>query len=279
MEYVPSIKITDRAKLDDANVTEEDRIELADNLARAYLRQFCCNLFFSTDPHPGNLGVEMVPVSQLVGDGNGMVPNLDKVTNSRLSDPPAMMKPRLVMYDFGQAATLNRHQADGILEIIEAIVDTDVDRLPKTTAPVKSKPIGKKLRRKGFTFRDDDDNNNNDDDDAKLDEGNVTASATVTATTGGNDAKVMSYFSLPAEYAFVARAISQMDGVGKSLDPEFDFISSAAPYLVEVKGADLYIKDEILKVLRGWQSKWVKFQEETIPNWWNELTGKTEQHS
>jgi hypothetical protein len=53
MEYVPSIKITNREKLDAANVTEEDRIELADNLARAYLRQFCCNMFFSTDPHPG----------------------------------------------------------------------------------------------------------------------------------------------------------------------------------------------------------------------------------
>jgi hypothetical protein len=55
MEYVPSIKITNQEKLDAANVTQEDRIELADNLARAYLRQFCCNLFFSTDPHPGTL--------------------------------------------------------------------------------------------------------------------------------------------------------------------------------------------------------------------------------
>jgi predicted unusual protein kinase regulating ubiquinone biosynthesis (AarF/ABC1/UbiB family) len=53
MEFVPSIKITNREKLDAANVTEEDRIELADNLARSYLIQFCCNLFFSTDPHPG----------------------------------------------------------------------------------------------------------------------------------------------------------------------------------------------------------------------------------
>lgn len=53
MEYVPSIKITNRAKLDAANITEEDRAELADSLARAYLRQFCSHLFFSTDPHPG----------------------------------------------------------------------------------------------------------------------------------------------------------------------------------------------------------------------------------
>jgi predicted unusual protein kinase regulating ubiquinone biosynthesis (AarF/ABC1/UbiB family) len=48
MEFVPSIKITDTVKLDAAKVTEEDKIELADALARAYLRQFCCNLFFST---------------------------------------------------------------------------------------------------------------------------------------------------------------------------------------------------------------------------------------
>jgi len=39
-----------------------------------------------------------------------------------------IMKPRLVIYDFGQAATLSQNQADGILEIIEAIIDTDVDR-------------------------------------------------------------------------------------------------------------------------------------------------------
>ena len=52
-EYVPSFKVTDKAKLDSAKISEEDRIKLADDLARAYLRQFCSNLFFSTDPHPG----------------------------------------------------------------------------------------------------------------------------------------------------------------------------------------------------------------------------------
>ena len=46
MEFVPSIKITNSEKLAAANVTEMDKIDLADSLARAYLRQFCCNLFF-----------------------------------------------------------------------------------------------------------------------------------------------------------------------------------------------------------------------------------------
>jgi predicted unusual protein kinase regulating ubiquinone biosynthesis (AarF/ABC1/UbiB family) len=306
MEYVPSIKITNRAKLDAANVTEEDRIELADNLARAYLRQFCCNLFFSTDPHPGNLGVEMVPASQLAGGGgnnNIVKKNIDKVANGILDDPP---KPRLVMYDFGQAATLNRNQADGILEIIEAIVDTDVDRsveafqkmgvlvdganLDEVREKVaenyrtgKVKANRKKLRRKGFKFRDEDENPtasstvNVTASTSSLVDGTTPVSATAAEisakSAGGSDAKVMSYFSLPAEYAFVARAISQMDGVGKSLDPEFDFISSAAPYLVEIKGADLYVKEEIAKFFRGLQGKWLRFQEETLPNWWNKVTG------
>lgn len=57
----------------------------------------------------------------------------------------------------------------------------------------------------------------------------------------------MQYFTLPTEYAFVGRALSQMDGVGKSLDPEFDFISSAAPWIYEIKGAGKYLLEEFLK--------------------------------
>ena len=38
-----------------------------------------------------------------------------------------------------------------------------------------------------------------------------------------------------------------MDGVGKGLDGEFDFISASAPYLVEVKGATNYMMDEAKK--------------------------------
>ena len=52
MEFVPSIKVTDNKKLNAAGVTKEDKEFLAESLARAYLRQFCANRFFSTDPHP-----------------------------------------------------------------------------------------------------------------------------------------------------------------------------------------------------------------------------------
>jgi predicted unusual protein kinase regulating ubiquinone biosynthesis (AarF/ABC1/UbiB family) len=160
--------------------------------------------------------------------------------------------PRLVMYDFGQAATLTKDQADGILDIIEAIIDMNVNRsidafvkmgvlvddadLDKVKVKVsenyrtgKIKANRKRLRRKGYVFRK---------------EKPADISADITATTEIKDSEVMSFFTLPVEYAFVARALSQMDGVGKGLDPDFDFVSSAAPYIVEIKGAENYLKDE-----------------------------------
>ena len=38
-----------------------------------------------------------------------------------------------------------------------------------------------------------------------------------------------------------------MDGVGKELDPDFEFIASVAPAIVEIKGADVYAKEQIQK--------------------------------
>ena len=233
----------------------------------------------------------MVPASKRADE---IVPKIDIVPGA----VEVPKKPRLVFYDFGQAATLTQGQADGILEIIEAIVDMDVDRsveafqkmdvlvdgadLDEVRAKVsdnyrtgKVKANRKKLRRKGYKFKDEEDTKKKSDN-SEIDDIQIGLDGTPTSNaTASSDAKVMSYFSLPAEYAFVARAISQMDGVGKTLDPEFDFISSAAPYLVEVKGADLYLKEEVIKFFRGIQGKITKFQTVTIPKWWEGIIQRT----
>lgn len=204
-------------------------------------QSFTCSItiIVSTDPHAGNLGVEVLNKESSVQE--------ERV--------------RLVYYDFGQAADLQQNQADGILDIIEAIVDMDVDRsiesfqkmdvlkegadLSVVRAKVadnyrtgKVKANRKKLRKRGYKFKVEADSSSN---------STNSSNTTATTTSGSSDAAVMQYFTLPAEYAFVARALSQMDGVGKSLDPEFDFVSSAAPWIVEIKGAGLYVKDEALK--------------------------------
>jgi predicted unusual protein kinase regulating ubiquinone biosynthesis (AarF/ABC1/UbiB family) len=171
----------------------------------------------------------------------------------------------LVFYDFGQAATLNPGQADGILDIIEAIVDSDVDQSLKAFAKMgvlkedanleivrakvadnfktgKVKANRKRLSKQGYKFKTEVPSPNTTD---------ATVSSNSTAASSSNstvkDSDVMQSFTLPAEYAFVGRALIQMDGVGKGLDPEFDFISAAAPSIYEIKGANKYLKEEAAK--------------------------------
>ena len=50
MEYLPGVKISDVAALDEGGY---DRKRLAEALAKAYLYQFCKFGFYNTDPHPG----------------------------------------------------------------------------------------------------------------------------------------------------------------------------------------------------------------------------------
>ena len=262
MEFVPSIKITNAAKLAKADVTAEERAYLADCLGRSYLRQFCSHLFFSTDPHPGNLGCEIVQE-----DGKD-VKKAQKKNNffaaNPGSSPSTPERVRLVFYDFGQAATLTEGQADGILEIIEAIVDMNVDQsmeafkkmgvlkenadMDKVRAKIadnyktgKVKANRKRLQQRGYKF-------------AASKETKDASAASAQSDDSAKEAKVrdtevMGYFTLPAEYAFVGRALTQMAGVGKTLDSDFDFISSAAPWIYEVEGASQYLKKEVSKKL------------------------------
>lgn len=243
MEFVPSIKVNNLPKLNEAGVTLEDREYLAEALAHSYLRQFCVNKFFSTDPHPGNLGIETFE------DGR---------------------PPRLVFYDFGQACSLADDQSVGILEVIESIIDSDAKKsvtafkrmgvlkdgadLAKVEAKCQSNydtgklKVKKRKQRKSSRY-------------SVMAQPAAAETIKVEAkddqlktpqneTAEVKDSEVMEYFTLQSEYAFVARALSQMDGVGKGLDPDFDFISAAAPYLVEIKGAKKYLVDEAKKKLK-----------------------------
>jgi len=249
MEYVPSIKVNDYAKLTEAGVTIEDREYLAESLAHSYLRQFCTNNFFSTDPHPGNLGVEVFE---------------DRA-------------PRMVFYDFGQACSLSDDQAGGILEVIESIIDSDAKKsvaafsrmgVLKDTANLEMVEakcqqnydtgkllVKKRKKRKSSRYTKNVQQRSHLDEleeriEARGREEDKPANATTTTEVDVKDVEVLESFTLKSEYAFVARALSQMDGVGKGLDPEFDFISASAPYIVEIKGVEKYLMDEAKKRLK-----------------------------
>jgi predicted unusual protein kinase regulating ubiquinone biosynthesis (AarF/ABC1/UbiB family) len=186
-----------------------------------------------------------------------------------------------VFYDFGQAATLTPNQADGILDIIEAIVDSDVDQSLDAFAKMgvlkedanleivrakvadnfktgKVKANRKRLSKQGYKFKTQVPSPNATD-------ATVTSNSTAASSsnsTAVKDSDVMNSFTLPAEYAFVGRALVQMDGVGKGLDPEFDFISAAAPSIYEIKGAEKYLKEEAAKWFESFLPHYVSKEEQ-----------------
>ncbi|KAJ8612229.1 hypothetical protein CTAYLR_002931 [Chrysophaeum taylorii] len=216
MEYLPGISLKRLDALEDAGL---DRVGLAEKLARAYLLQFCKFGFFNTDPHAGNLAA----------DQNG----------------------RLIVYDFGQASDLTPNQSAGILQTIEAIINMDAsacvdafecmgvlkpdyDRRAIVDVVQTNFDTGRVKTRA-----------------SKVPENNNSKPNSTTAPPKNQDKKVIGYFELPASYAFVARAISQLTGVGVALDPDFDFIAASAPLLPEVKGIDTYFRDELFKRWRA----------------------------
>eukprot|EP00594_Rhizosolenia_setigera_P009294 CAMPEP_0178962674 /NCGR_PEP_ID=MMETSP0789-20121207/14509_1 /TAXON_ID=3005 /ORGANISM="Rhizosolenia setigera, Strain CCMP 1694" /LENGTH=490 /DNA_ID=CAMNT_0020646877 /DNA_START=682 /DNA_END=2154 /DNA_ORIENTATION=+ len=233
MEYVPSIKVNNNTLLDLANVTMEQRTFLANSLARSYLYQFCVHKFFSTDPHAGNLGIEVID-----GDNVGV---------------------RLVVYDLGQACSLGNGQSAGILNVIEGIVDSDaakcVDAFNEMGVLIEDANLDLVQKKVQNNF----------------DTGKIKVKKKISPNESGltnatnctdprqseevRDKDVMPYFTLPAQYAFVARAISQLDGVGKSLDPEFDFISASAPHIVEIKGVKAYMVDQVKRYISNIEKK------------------------
>jgi predicted unusual protein kinase regulating ubiquinone biosynthesis (AarF/ABC1/UbiB family) len=183
--------------------------------------------------------------------------------------------PRIVFYDFGQACSLTNDQAGGILDVIESIVDSDAKKsvsafsrmgvlkdgadLKKVEAKCQQNydqgklKVKKRKSRKSSKYNEKnksllDIKSEQKELDTRIDSAGQAKNTTETSERV-KDSEVMEYFTLQSEYAFVARALSQMDGVGKSLDPDFDFISAAAPYLVEVKGTTKYLTDEIKKKL------------------------------
>lgn len=216
MEYVPGIKIDNIAKIDAAPGIDRNR--LGSNLAKAYLLQFCKYGVFNTDPHPGNLAVD------------------DAVPGGRL-----------IMYDFGQVSYLTESQTDGILQAIQSIVDLDAPACVqafKKLGAVKEGADTKALEAKiadNFRTGKVKSRRSKQKTDYKADED----------AGPPKDSEVMKSFQLPSQLAFVARAITQMRGVGVMLDEDWEFIDLVAdkvPELQMEKGAGLgYLAGQFFK--------------------------------
>ena len=94
MEYLPGIKISDRASLEACNINPDKIIQLG---ICCFLKQLLEDGFFQSDPHPGNMAVDM--------DG------------------------RLIFYDFGTMAELKSVNKEQMVKTFFAVLRKDTEEV------------------------------------------------------------------------------------------------------------------------------------------------------
>ncbi|MBC5794476.1 AarF/ABC1/UbiB kinase family protein [Sphaerospermopsis sp. LEGE 00249] len=131
----------------------------------------------------------------------------------------------LIFYDFGMMGTIKSNVREGLMETLFGIAQKDGDRVVQSLidlgaiAPIDD--MGPVLRSVQYML------------DNFMDK--PFESQSVAAIS--EDLYEIAYnqpFRFPATFTFVMRAFSTLEGVGKGLDPEFNFMEVAQPYAMEL---------------------------------------------
>jgi predicted unusual protein kinase regulating ubiquinone biosynthesis (AarF/ABC1/UbiB family) len=171
-----------------------DRQTIARQSATAYLQQLLTDGFFHADPHPGNVAI-------------------DPKTGA------------LIFYDFGMMGRIAPGTKDKLMATLLAIAGRNADRVVRglvelgaISADADTDPIRRSIQYLLDNFLD------------KPLEGQSIAQIT-------DDLYDIAYgqpFRFPATFTFVMRAFSTIEGVGKGLDPDFNFMAAAQPFAFQI---------------------------------------------
>jgi predicted unusual protein kinase regulating ubiquinone biosynthesis (AarF/ABC1/UbiB family) len=194
LEYLPGIKISDYEALSAAGL---DRKALARLGAEAYLRQLLKDGFFHADPHPGNIAVKP--------DGT------------------------LIFYDFGMMGRLRPGIKEKLADMLAAVVAKDADQvvalLVELGVLVPTADLAPVRRSVQYLL------------DHFLDKPFSSKLDKISVAAISEDLYELAYeqpFRFPATFTFVLRALTTLEGLGRGLDPEFNFIEVAKPFAEEL---------------------------------------------
>jgi predicted unusual protein kinase regulating ubiquinone biosynthesis (AarF/ABC1/UbiB family) len=175
-----------------------DRQTIANQSATAYLQQLLTDGFFHADPHPGNVAV-------------------DPKTGA------------LIFYDFGMMGRIAPGTKEKLMDTLLAIAGRNADRVVKglvglgaIAADADTDPIRRSVQYLLDNFLD------------RPIEGQSIAQIT-------DDLYDIAYgqpFRFPATFTFVMRAFSTIEGVGKGLDPDFNFMTAAQPFAFQIMNSN-----------------------------------------
>lgn len=231
LEYVKGRKINDPPP-------ECDPVKLSERLTTSYLEQLCRHGFFHCDPHPGNVACD------------------DHYPGGRI-----------IYYDFGMMETIETPIKKGFVDLVYSLYKNEpniaVDALEKMGVlrpSIDRFSIERIARNYVNTFAET--VSSDEKWDNQLDPEEAKERRRARRAKLGSDlfaAQADRPFRFPPKFTFVFRAISTIDGIGKSLDKNYDLTKLSSPYLREL--ADLRdgsaVKTGILDIAErlGWRPK------------------------
>jgi len=187
MEYVPGIKISHLEKL---RAQGYDLKEIARRGADAFLKQVLDHGLFHADPHPGNIFV--LP---------------DQV---------------ICMIDFGMVGRLGQDLKEQLLDLLQALLERDVDRIISQllySGELTDTADLKNLRRDLHDFIED--------------YYDLVLQDIKIGRLFSEFIEILTHHRIhfPPDYMMLAKALVVMEGVGRQLDPNFNMISHMRPYV------------------------------------------------
>eukprot|EP00803_Ostreobium_quekettii_P010627 evm.model.scf_2271.1 EVM.evm.TU.scf_2271.1 scf_2271:9698-15573(+) len=220
MEYVPGTKINNALRIDSMGL---DRRKLARLTVESYLQQILRHGFFHADPHPGNVACD--------SENGG----------------------RLIYYDFGMMGSIPGDIRTGLFDLFYGVYQKNVDKCIEAIKGMGVLVPGgdmMAIRRTGEYFLQQFEERLQSQRKAREEQGEkytstykkqmskeeVEVAQKKILANIGEDLLITAAdqpFRFPAEFTFVVRAFSVLDGIGKSLDPRFDISEIAAPYARE----------------------------------------------
>lgn len=194
LEHVRGIKINRYKELEEAGI---DRHQVASELVRIYIEQFLKYGFFHADPHPGNLFV--------------------------------MPGPIITFVDFGMTGEITSEMREQFERMVIAVVKQDIDEIigALTVLGFLRKGVNLTPIRNSIEW---------------LFENYAQIAATREVTFESleeiqEDIRTIMYeqpFNLPSQFAFLGRAFATLLGLVTGLEPQFNLVEEAKPYVKEL---------------------------------------------
>lgn len=194
LEHIRGIKINRYEELESAGI---DRHQVASELVRIYVEQFLKHGFFHADPHPGNLFVLPGPIITFV--------------------------------DFGMTGEITSEMREQFERMVTAVVKQDIDEIIGALTVlgflrrgVNLAPIRNSIEWMFENYA------------------QIVSTREVTYESLEEiqeDIRTIVYeqpFNLPSQFAFLGRAFATLLGLITGLDPQFNLVEEAKPYVKEL---------------------------------------------